>query len=171
MSLFFFFFWPALYVLILIFFRKALTSSTPLVQQLRHHGQYQYQNEIPEVDRRWERWQRVETHQFVTKIQCDRKDGKEKACMDVPARFYRLPWGGWIRPRAGRRKRLWRKTSKYRYDLQQHVFLSKTQSKTLDRMVTKYWRDPKYWVDNPYEPYHHRNNYAPLPEKPRPFFP
>jgi large subunit ribosomal protein L35 len=59
-----------------------------------------------------------------------------------------------------------------RYRLRQHVFCNAKQSKLLDKMVTDFWKKPKHWVDNPYEPYHKRENFEKLfPQKSRPFFP
>lgn len=110
--------------------------------------------------------------QVRTKIRYSCARGKPKTVKSVPARFYRLHWGAWIRTRAGRSKRLWRKNPDRRYRLRQHVFCNKTQSKLLDRMVTRFWRRPKYYVDDPYEPYHKRQNFDMYyPQKSRPFYP
>lgn len=109
--------------------------------------------------------------QIRTKVRYSLKKGKPKSVKAVTDRFYRLNWGIWIRTRVGRAKRLWKKTSARKYRLRQHVFCNKTQSKLLDKMVTRFWRKPKYWVNDPYEPYHSRSNFdLYFPEKRR-FYP
>lgn len=55
--------------------------------------------------------------------------------------------------------------------MRQHVFCNATQSYLLDKMVGSYWRKPKYYVDDPYEPYHKREDFAYSARKPRPYFP
>ena len=40
----------------------------------------------------------------------DLKDGERKSLKAVVARFKRLDWGPWIRPRSGRAKKLWKKS-------------------------------------------------------------
>ena len=110
--------------------------------------------------------------QVRTKVRYSRNKGKPQTVHAVVNRFYRLNWGIWIRTRAGRAKKLWKKSSERKYRLRQHVFCNRTQSKLLDRMVTRYWRRPKCWVDDPYEPYHKRQNFdAYFPQKSRPFYP
>nr|CAD7194990.1 unnamed protein product [Timema douglasi] len=76
--------------------------------------------------------------------------------------------GGWIRTRSGRHKRLWKKKENLRRRLRQHVFCNSTQSWLLDKMVTKYWRQPRYYVDDPYEPYHTREEFLITRKKPLP---
>nr|CAD7423499.1 unnamed protein product [Timema monikensis] len=76
--------------------------------------------------------------------------------------------GGWIRTRSGRHKRLWKKKENLRRRLRKHVFCNATQSWLLDKMVTKYWRQPRYYVDDPYEPYHTREEFLVTRKKPLP---
>uniref|UniRef100_A0A1B0CS50 50S ribosomal protein L35 n=1 Tax=Lutzomyia longipalpis TaxID=7200 RepID=A0A1B0CS50_LUTLO len=85
--------------------------------------------------------------------------GKRKSVKAVLKRFQRLDWGIWIRTRTGRFKHLWRKTSSRKRRLQKHVFVNSTQAWMLDKMVTKFWRTPKYYVDDPYRPYHSREEF------------
>ncbi|KAJ6638909.1 39S ribosomal protein L35, mitochondrial [Pseudolycoriella hygida] len=85
--------------------------------------------------------------------------GKRRTVRAVLKRFKRLDWGGWIRTRCGRHKKLWKKSPPLRNRLKQHVLVSGTQSWLLDKMVTKYWRRPKYYINDPYAPYHKRENY------------
>lgn len=99
------------------------------------------------------------------------RKGKRKSVRTVLKRFYRLRWGGWIRTKCGRNKKLWKKTTNRKRRLRQHVFCNSTQSTLLDKMVGKYWRKPKYYVDDPYEPYHSREEFPLTAMKPRPYIP
>ncbi|XP_043790481.1 39S ribosomal protein L35, mitochondrial [Apis laboriosa] len=94
-----------------------------------------------------------------TVIKYSRKKGKRKTVKTVLKRFYRLNWGIWIRTLAGRHKKLWKKNGKRRYKLKQHVFCNAKQSTLLDKMVNHYWRRPHYYVDDPYTPYHTREEF------------
>lgn len=85
--------------------------------------------------------------------------GKRKSVKAVLRRFKRLDWGAWIRTRCGRHKKLFRKSPALKRRLRQHVFTNATQSWLLDKMVTSFWRRPKYYIDDPYEPYHTRDEY------------
>ncbi|KAG8227883.1 hypothetical protein J437_LFUL007193 [Ladona fulva] len=95
------------------------------------------------------------------------KKGKRKTVKAVIRRFFRLDWGIWIRTKAGRGKHLWRKTPQRKRRLRQHVFCNATQSTLLDKMVTRYWKTPRHYVDDPYEPYHRREEFAITRTKPR----
>lgn len=97
--------------------------------------------------------------------------GKRKTVSAVLQKFYRLNWGGWIRTKCGRNKKLWKKSAARKRRLKQHVFCNATQSTLLDKMVGSYWRKPKYYVDDPYEPYHTRDEFVYTSKKPRPYFP
>lgn len=96
------------------------------------------------------------------------RSGKRKTLKSPLKRFYRLDWGGWIRTRSGRNKKLWKKSHNLKRRLRQHVLVNSTQSWMLDKMVTKYWRRPKYYVDDPYTPYHTREEYYATQKKPKP---
>ena len=84
------------------------------------------------------------------------RKGKRKTVKPVIRRFYRLDWGIWIRPRAGRGRRVWTKSPRMRLLARHHVFCNKTQSRMLDKMVTPYWKKKNNYIDDPYEPYHKR---------------
>ncbi|CAH2009079.1 unnamed protein product [Acanthoscelides obtectus] len=99
------------------------------------------------------------------------RKGKRKSQKKALKRFYRLNWGIWIRTKAGRHRKLWKKSSARKRRLRQHVFCNATQSYMLDKMVGEYWRRPKYYVDDPYEPYHTREEFPITAMKPRPYFP
>ncbi|KAH8346578.1 hypothetical protein KR084_005472, partial [Drosophila pseudotakahashii] len=85
--------------------------------------------------------------------------GKRKTSKAVLKRFKRLDWGAWIRTHSGRQKKLFKKSSALRRRLKQHVFTNATQSWLLDKMVTSFWRRPKHYINDPYRPYHSRNEY------------
>ncbi len=109
---------------------------------------------------------RVETNQQMCKrsvIYYSHSRGKFKSNKAVLQRFYRLNSGLWIRPRAGRHKHLWRKPFYIRWWAKQHVFCSEEQCKVLDQMVDAYYKTPTYFVDDPYEPYQKRHNFAFVP--------
>ena len=91
-----------------------------------------------------------------TVVRYSLRKGRPKTVKAVTKRFFRLHWGIWIRARAGRKKRLWQRNDAERLRFKYHVFCNKTQSKMLDKMVTQFWKSPKYYVDDPYAPYHHR---------------
>ncbi|KAH8342055.1 hypothetical protein KR059_010264, partial [Drosophila kikkawai] len=85
--------------------------------------------------------------------------GKRKTAKAVLKRFKRLEWGAWIRTHSGRQKKLFKKSGALRRRLKQHVFTNATQSWLLDKMVTSYWRRPKHYINDPYRPYHSRDEY------------
>lgn len=92
--------------------------------------------------------------------------GKRKSVKCVLKRFKRLDWGIWIRTRSGCHKKKFKKSAALKRRLNQHVFVNATQSWLLDSMVTKYWRKPKYYIDDPYEQYHKREEYFATRKKP-----
>lgn len=104
--------------------------------------------------------------QIRTVTKFSMKKGKRKTVKAALKRFKRLDWGIWIRTRSGRHKRLWKKSPNNKYRKRQHVFTNATQSLLLDKMVTNRWRKPKYYVDDPYTPYHSRENYWVTRRKP-----
>lgn len=85
--------------------------------------------------------------------------GKRKSVKAVIKRFKRLHWGAWIRTHSGRHKKLFKKSPALRRRLRQHIFTNATQSWLLDKMVTNFWRRPKHYIDDPYLPYHTRDEY------------
>lgn len=84
------------------------------------------------------------------------RKGKRKSVQAVLTRFKRLDWGGWIRTRCGRHKKIHKKSENRQRRLRQHVLVNSTQAWLLDKMVGPYWRRPRFYVDDPYEPYHVR---------------
>lgn len=99
--------------------------------------------------------------------------GKRKSVKPVLKRFKRLHWAGrgiWIRPRAGAKKRVWKKSPAQRLRCKTHVFCNSTQSNMLDKMVTKYWRKMRHYPDDPYGPYMRRENFSLTNRYPREFY-
>lgn len=84
------------------------------------------------------------------------RKGKRKSVKAVLFRFKRLHWGGWIRTRCGRHKKMHKKKANRKRRLRQHVIVNSTQAWLLDKMVTKFWKRPKYYIEDLYEPYHTR---------------
>ncbi|CAH2097061.1 unnamed protein product [Euphydryas editha] len=95
------------------------------------------------------------------------KSGKRKTVKAVVKRFFRLHWGGWIRTKIGKHKKMWKKSSAQKRRLRQHVFCNGTQNNLLDKMVTRFWKKPKYYVNDPYAPYHTREEFSITRKKPR----
>ncbi|XP_046383951.1 39S ribosomal protein L35, mitochondrial [Ischnura elegans] len=87
------------------------------------------------------------------------RKGKRKTVKAVIRRFFRLDWGIWIRTKAGRNKHMWKKSESRKRRLRQHVFCNATQSTLLDKMVTRFWKKRRYYIDDPYEPYHKRDEF------------
>ncbi|KAK3590146.1 hypothetical protein CHS0354_041201 [Potamilus streckersoni] len=103
-----------------------------------------------------------------TKVRFSRRKGKPANIRAVTHRFFRLDWGAWIRPRAGRYKKVYKQSPDQKRELRQHVFCNRTQCKLLDKMTTKFWKRKRFYVDDPYEPYQKRVNLSTyFPEKPR----
>uniref|UniRef100_A0A182JC18 50S ribosomal protein L35 n=1 Tax=Anopheles atroparvus TaxID=41427 RepID=A0A182JC18_ANOAO len=103
-----------------------------------------------------------------TVIKFSMRKGKRKTVKAVVKRFKRLDWGGWIRTLSGRNKKLWRKRANRKRRLRQHVLVNGTQATLLDKMVTKYWKRPRHYIDDPYAPYHTREEFAYTRRKPLP---
>lgn len=96
---------------------------------------------------------------------------KRQTVRAVTARFKRLDWGIWIRRIAGCHKKRWKYSNKNQMKNQRHVFVRFVRSRMLDRMVSSYWRTPKYYVDDPYAPYHKREEFMYTRKNPRPLPP
>ena len=77
----------------------------------------------------------------------------------------------WIRTISTRRVRNWLKSENRRRRHKQHVFTSGSQSYLLDKMVTKFWKRPRYYPEDIYNPYHSREEFLWTQKKPRPLDP
>ncbi|XP_053681176.1 39S ribosomal protein L35, mitochondrial [Anopheles nili] len=108
----------------------------------------------------------LQTQPSRTVIKFSLRKGKRKTVKAVVKRFKRLHWGGWIRTISGRHKKLWRKKGNRKRRLRQHVLVNGTQATLLDKMVTKYWKRPRYYIDDPYAPYHTREEFVYTRRKP-----
>lgn len=89
--------------------------------------------------------------------------GKRESDPDAVRRFYRLHWGGWIRPKSGRRKKLWYKTGEEHWWMRQHIFCSDDQALAMERMITPEYKKERHFVDDIYAPYHKRHYFEALP--------
>ncbi|XP_058829490.1 large ribosomal subunit protein bL35m [Topomyia yanbarensis] len=101
-----------------------------------------------------------------TVIKFSMRKGKRKSVKPVIKRFKRLDWGGWIRTLAGRHKHMWKKSAARKRRLRQHVLVNSQQATLLDKMVTKYWKRPRYYINDPYAPYHTREELRETRRKP-----
>lgn len=93
-----------------------------------------------------------------TRILYSRKGGNARTVKAVIHRFFRLYNGLWIRTRAGRHKKRWAKSKARIHRLKAHVVCNRTQCQLLDKMVNIYFKTPKYYVNDPYAPYHRKSN-------------
>lgn len=100
----------------------------------------------------------VTTERSLTKFSLNK--GKRKTVKAVLKRFKRLDWGGWIRTRTGRHKKLFKKSNALKKRLREHVLVNSTQAWLLDSMVCKFWRRPKHYIDDPYTPYHTKDYFT-----------
>uniref|UniRef100_A0A182MXL0 50S ribosomal protein L35 n=1 Tax=Anopheles dirus TaxID=7168 RepID=A0A182MXL0_9DIPT len=108
----------------------------------------------------------LQTQPNRTVIKFSMRKGKRKTVKAVVKRFKRLDWGGWIRTISGRTKKLWRKRANRKRRLRQHVLVNATQATLLDKMVTKYWKRPRHYINDPYAPYHTREEFVYTRRKP-----
>uniref|UniRef100_A0A182YNI5 50S ribosomal protein L35 n=1 Tax=Anopheles stephensi TaxID=30069 RepID=A0A182YNI5_ANOST len=102
----------------------------------------------------------LQTQPNRTVIKFSLRKGKRKTVKAVVKRFKRLDWGGWIRTISGRHKKMWRKKGNRKRRLRQHVLVNGAQATLLDKMVTKYWKRPRYYINDPYAPYHTREEFV-----------
>lgn len=99
------------------------------------------------------------------------RKGKRRSVAAVNMRFYRLAWGAWIRTIAGRQSKIWKKSARNVRRAKWHVLCNGRQSWLLDKMAGPYWRKRRWYVEDPYEPYHEREEHPQTYRKPRPFVP
>ena len=97
-------------------------------------------------------------------IYYDRNTGKRHTCRDSVKRFFRLRWGGWIRTRAGGKRKLWRKPWYMRWYNRQHILCTEEESKMLERLIAGKYKRARYFIDDIYEPYHQRSEFDVCPE-------
>jgi len=83
----------------------------------------------------------------------DMHDGERKSLPAVVARFKRLDWGQWIRPRAGRYKKHWKKSRIQLINNEKHVFVMPWHKRRFDRAVTSDIKEIRHIPDDPYKVY------------------
>jgi len=83
----------------------------------------------------------------------DLNDGQRKSLGAVVMRFKRLDWGHWIRPKAGRAKKHWKKSREQLIDNEKHVFVRPYHKKRFDRAVTSDIKEIRHIPDDPYKIY------------------
>lgn len=93
----------------------------------------------------------------------DRNTSQRHTCPDSLKRFFRLRWGGWIRGKAGGKRKLWRKPWYMRWYLRQHIMLNEEESDMAEKLITPKYKRPRYYIDDIYDPYHKRNNFDVCP--------
>jgi hypothetical protein len=81
------------------------------------------------------------------------KDGKRKPLKAVELRFKRLDWGMWIRPRAGRDKKHWKKDTHRQRMGQKHLFCATYHNRRFDRAVMSELKEQRHIPDDPYKVY------------------
>jgi len=80
-------------------------------------------------------------------------DGRRTTLMPVVMRFKRLDWGAWIRPRAGRNKKWWKKSHQQLIRNEKHVFCHPSHKKLFDRAVSMEYKAKRSIPDDPYKVY------------------
>ncbi|XKL63525.1 hypothetical protein PGB90_005889 [Kerria lacca] len=98
----------------------------------------------------------------------NRVNGKRTSCAMIPKQFYRLNWGIWIRTKCGRDKTIHKKHTGRMRRLRKHVFCNAQQSRLLDRLSAPWFKKRHYFIDDPYEPYHTRDEFLYTRNKPLP---
>ena len=83
----------------------------------------------------------------------DLKDGERKSLKAVVARFKRLDWGPWIRPRSGRAKKLWKKSMLQLNNNEKHVMCKLWHNRRFDRAVSSEVKEMRHIPDDPYKVY------------------
>ena len=92
-----------------------------------------------------------------TAVRYSRRRGLPKTVKATVHRFLRLDWGIYIRPKAGRHKKAWKKPDWIREMSKYHVFCNKSQSRMIDKMRTEKFKKPRHYIDDPYAPYQKRS--------------
>jgi len=71
----------------------------------------------------------------------------------VEMRFKRLDWGMWIRPKAGRNKKAWKKHQKQLINREKHFFCAPFHNSRFDRAVLSETKEIRHIPDDPYKVY------------------
>ncbi|CDW53603.1 Probable 39S ribosomal protein L35, mitochondrial [Trichuris trichiura] len=86
------------------------------------------------------------------------EDGRKVPCKDVLDRFKRLNTGMWIRANPGRNTKRYLKDEPWLTSSLQHVTCTPIECQILDKLVSRFWQRPKYFVDDQYEAYNVRHS-------------
>lgn len=120
------------------------------------------------ITRHWS----VPVPSFYGPVRYNLLNGESVGVRKVFWSFKRLNNGLWIRARAGRKHRLYLRGPVHRASMRKHIMCTGGQNKKLDLMVRAHMRRPKYYVDDPYEPYQRRHGLDDVYyQPPRPFLP
>ncbi|RWS26257.1 39S ribosomal protein L35-like protein [Leptotrombidium deliense] len=97
-------------------------------------------------------------------IYYDFHNSRRRSVTAAIQRFHRLNWGGWVYMLPGGRKKVWRKSWWRRWYDRQYYLLSPKQSWEMEQLMTPRYKKPKYFVDDPFEPYQKRHglDFVPL---------
>jgi len=71
----------------------------------------------------------------------------------VELRFKRLDWGMWIRPKAGRNKKAWKKHTRQLQNREKHFFCAPYHNSRFDRAVLSEIKEIRHIPDDPYKVY------------------
>uniref|UniRef100_A0A8D8W1T7 Large ribosomal subunit protein bL35m n=1 Tax=Cacopsylla melanoneura TaxID=428564 RepID=A0A8D8W1T7_9HEMI len=112
--------------------------------------------------------QQTRSNSAHTVIKYSKDKGIRLSEPEVQKRFFRLDWGMWIRTKCGRHKKMFKKSMIQRRRLKYHVMCNANQCNLLDKMVNNQFKVKRYFVDDPYEPYHTREDFPMTARKPRP---
>lgn len=83
----------------------------------------------------------------------DKRTGNRGFDLDAVKRFKRLDWGMYVRHRAGRFKKRWKKTESHKLKLEQTVFCKPYHIRRFDMMFNDELKRKRYFPDDPYEKY------------------
>lgn len=74
----------------------------------------------------------------------------------------------WIRTIQDKDRKLYKKRSNRMRRNRQHVMVSPQNCKLLDKLAGPWYTKPHYYVDDPYEPYHQREEFLYTRRRPLP---
>jgi len=83
----------------------------------------------------------------------DSKKGERTALKAVEMRFKRLDWGMWIRTRAGRNKKAWKKSRMALVNREKHLFCAPYHNRRFDLCVHANIKQVRHIPDDPYKVY------------------
>ena len=86
-------------------------------------------------------------------------DGRRESYPLAHERFKRLDWGMYIRPRAGRAKKHWKKPAENLWKLEQHIFCAPFHVRRLERMFAPEMKEPRFIPNDPYLKYNRLSYY------------